>query len=106
MREYLETNGLIFPVVFRGFESLPAEIANNRQCIKFDDVITEADFKSRNRLKKIDELARKIYESWEEMERSGVFINHDCSQFRFPEGEVAAWLNQHAKRSPARMPGR
>jgi hypothetical protein len=106
MREYLETNGLIFPVVFRGFESLPAEIANNRHCIKFDDVITETDFKSRNRLQKIDELARKIYERWEEMERSGVFINHDCSQFRFPEGEVAAWLNQHAKRSPARMPGR
>ena len=106
LRDPLDTAGLIFPVVFRGFESLPAEIAQNRQCIKFDDIIREEDFRSRTRLKKIDDLARRIYERWEEMERAGIFASHDCSQFRFPVDDVAGWLDQNARRGTTRMPGR
>jgi hypothetical protein len=104
--EYLATNGLIFPVVFRGFASLPAEIAGNRHCIQLDDIVTEEDLKSRKRLKKIDDLAKQIYERWEKLEEVGIAACHDCSEFRFPEAEVTRWLEQHARRPQTPMPGR
>jgi hypothetical protein len=105
MQAYLDETGLIFPVVFRGFESLPAEVAK-RECIKFDDVIKETEFKHGTRLAKIDNLARSIYRRWDEMERLGLFVDHDCSQFRFPEKEAESWLTENARRGPTRMPGR
>jgi hypothetical protein len=106
LNDYLATNGLIFPVVFRGFASLPAEIASNRQCLQLDDIVTEADLKSRRRLEKIDDLARQIYERWDKLERAGIFAGHDCSQFRLPHDEAKGWLDQHARRSQTPMPGR
>jgi hypothetical protein len=102
---FLEEYGLIFPVVFRWAKSLPDEI-KRRVCAEFDDVIKPTEFRSGNQRKKIDALARKIYERWEELERAGIFVNFDCSHFRFPENDVHDWLEQNARRSPTPMPGR
>jgi hypothetical protein len=105
MRDYLDQHGLIFPVVFRGFDSLPREIKDNRLCINFDDVTKWDQFKHGQRRDTIDQLARRIYERWTEMERRGIFANHDCSQFRFP-GNVQHWLEQNIIRTRTPMPSR
>lgn len=105
MEGYLEDCGLIFPVVFRGAKSLPGEI-KTRVYAEFDNVIKPTEFRCGDQRKKIDALARKIYERWEELEQAGVFANHDCSQFRFPENEVQGWLEQNARRATTPMPGR
>jgi hypothetical protein len=105
MRGHLEEYGLIFPVVFRGAKSLPDEI-KTRVYAEFDDVIKPNEFRSGDQRRKIDALARKIYERWEELEREGIFVNYDCAQFCFPKDDVPGWLEQNARRPPTPMPGR
>ena len=100
------TSGLIFPVVFRGFESLLAEILDNRHYINFDDVVQPSDFRSRRRRQKISDLALQIFKRCEELERSGVFAKDDCSRFRFAIKKADNWLKQNAGRARPPMPGR
>src|SRR5215211_3033199 len=106
LNNYLDRNGLIFPVVFRGFASLPVEITNTRQCIQFDDVVEPADFRRRRRREKIRQLPQEIYDRWDQLERGGIFANHDCSGFGFPASEVDLWLSQNANPTRTPMPGR
>src|SRR5580704_1260405 len=94
MAGYLQGNGLIFPVVFRGSNSLPEEV-KTRKCAEFDDVVAPRQFGTGKQREKIDHLAREIYARWEELERAGIFANHDCSKFQLPEHEVGGWLQQN-----------
>jgi hypothetical protein len=103
--DYLARHSLIFPVVFRGSNSLPDEIKTNIYA-QFDDVIAPSQFRTGERRRKIDALARQIYERWEELERAGVFVSDDCGQFRFPEDQVQPWLNTHIRRPRTPMPNR
>jgi hypothetical protein len=101
----LDATGLIFPVVFRGSESLPHEV-KQRMYAQFDDVLMPKQFGTGKQLQKIDALARKIYERWEQLERAGILTNHDCGQFRLPKDEVKAWLQHHLPMARTPMPGR
>jgi hypothetical protein len=102
---YLDHNSLIFPVVFRGSESLPQEIKGSIYA-DFDDVMQPTAFRSGERRKKIDTLARQIYRRWDELERAGIFADHDCSTFRLPQQDVQDWLDQNLKPGRTPMPNR
>jgi hypothetical protein len=106
MSEYLGNNGLVFPVVFRGLKSMPQEIVQRRQCIQFDDVLRPEDFHTLSRLERIRLLADEIYECCDEIERSGFFAEHDCTQFTLPAEEADRWLSENARRERTPMPGR
>jgi hypothetical protein len=104
---HLRDCGLIFPVVFRGENTLPDEIKSQRIYEVFDNVIAPAAFRTGERLAKIDKLARNIYDRWDQLERAGVLLNHDCSKFHFcNRTDVQSWLDKNISKTPPTMPGR
>jgi TIR domain len=102
----LHNKGLIFPVVFRGVDCLPAEISGSRGYENFDHIVVESDFEQRECQKRLMEMAKQIYSRYKALRNAGVFDQTDCRQFRFPEKVVVeTWLLQVAQ-IRFTMPGR
>jgi TIR domain len=99
--------GLIIPVVLRGFDSLPLEIREQRQCEDFstfllyeEDLARHPDYASR-----IRRLAQYIHARCSLYEHiQGTF---DMPQsFTFPSEEnVVNWIRENVRREPI-LPGR
>jgi hypothetical protein len=106
MQRYLGGKGLIFPVVFRGYESLPDELRGYRHCLRLDDVVQPSDLRRRSRREKIRSLAEEIYKCHDGFDRSGLLANYDCSRFSLPVAEADEWLRENFAHTRTPMPGR
>jgi hypothetical protein len=103
----LRNRGLIFPVIFRGVECLPAEISDSRQFENFDYVIVESDFELRESQQRLKGLAHGIFQRYQALNNAGVFDSAECNQFRFPErAAIQGWLNSVSPIRMFSMPGR
>lgn len=103
-----QNSGLIFPIVIRGWDYLPKEIVDNRQCENFQHIIRPSDFKKVESLKKIMILCDLIEKRYSACINAGVFTNCDCKKFRFPnKEEIMPWLEKNSHlQYPPNMPGR
>jgi hypothetical protein len=99
--------GLIIPVVIRGEDSLPDEIAKHRQCISLERILLQpADFRKTGPLKVVQEIARLVYQRYQILHSLGVDLSVDCPDFDFPsEEEANHWLHTVAgPRSDRQLP--
>lgn len=102
----LRNKGLIFPVIFRGLECLPAEISSSRNYENFDHIIVEADFAERACQEKLNTIAKQIFLRFCALQKAGAFNGNDCGQFRFPDkADVHDWLVQISQLPSSNMPG-
>jgi hypothetical protein len=102
----LRNQGLIFPIVFRGLECLPAEIRDHRQYENFDHVTVETDFRRRDCQLRLKNLAERIFSRYQTLHNAGIFQSHDCGSFRLPQlDSIRDWLEAIAPIRPFRMPG-
>jgi hypothetical protein len=102
----LRNKGLIFPIVFRGLEYLPSEIAGSRHYENFDHIVTELDFEQRDCQAKIKNLCYEICKRYIGLWNAGVLHNHDCKEFRFPnKDDIMPWIEAVAPLKLS-MPGR
>ncbi len=102
----LRNKGLVFPVVFRGVDCLPAEIKDHRNYEKLDHIIVEADFEHRDCQARFNELAKQIYQRYVALRNAGVFGGEDCKDFRFPDrAAIRDWLEGVSQIRSTRMPG-
>jgi TIR domain len=101
-----ERKGLIIPVVMRGEQYLPAEIAA-RTPYQFDRVLLRpADFETRSVLEQMDAIAHDIYDRYEVFRQAGADPSEMCGDFQFPgEEAISAWLSAIVS-PPQGMPGR
>ncbi len=97
------SNGLIIPVVFRGWIHFPGKIKAQRQCYNFDS-FTVADRRSnrhRKYLSEIKKMAAYIHERCLMFQgQDGLFSG--CGKFRLPtHDEVRDWAEEFAPHGPA-----
>jgi TIR domain len=88
--------GLIFPVVLRGKEKLPAKIKDHRTFYNFErfDLASEPISKNPNFKEDIRALARAIQSRAEMLEMADEDLTCDCDTFDFPsEQDVMPWLD-------------
>src|SRR6516162_4199307 len=69
----LNNKGLIFPVVFRGVDCLPAEISCSRGYENFDYIVVESDFEQRECQKRLMEMASQIYLRYKALSNADAF---------------------------------
>jgi hypothetical protein len=88
--------GLIFPVILRGEDGLPAQIKDKRFCYNFErfDLGLEPISKNPNFKGDIRAMAKAIHARAEMLEATGEDMTCDCDGFNFPsEEEVLPWLD-------------
>lgn len=103
----LHNKGLIFPVVFRGLDSLPEEIKGMRNYENFDHILVEKDFERRACQARIKALAEQIGDRYVRLHNAGVFAGDECDTFRFPAvEEIRPWLECVSPVTAYPMPGR
>jgi TIR domain len=102
------TPGLIIPIIFRGEDCLPKEIKESRQYYNFGDFLL-SDVKIGKHPKyarKIQEIARYIYDHYKTLEALDEDPCSGCAQFRFPaDAEIRQWL-EGIRSYAAPFPGR
>jgi hypothetical protein len=102
----LRNRGLIFPIIFRGLESLPEEIKNSRNYENFDHIVMTSDFKRRDCQQRLKQLAEQIFQRFVALQNQGAFEKVDCYQFRLPDAVVVReWLIQVSRIRIVSMPG-
>ncbi|MGE4560269.1 MAG: hypothetical protein AB7E77_08710 [Desulfobulbus sp.] len=102
--EGLPNTGLIFPVVYRGLDHLPKEIKDKRQYIDFQHLIDERDFKKRDCLIRLNELADQISRCYLALLKAQKIEHSLCKEYVFPQVEkIMPWL-ESVSPLPA-MPG-
>jgi TIR domain len=105
--EQLRGKGLVFPVIFRGRNYLPAEIRDSRQFVSFDDVYVEKDFRKTDCQRRIQLLAEQIFDRYRVLLEAGAFVSHNCRDFLLPtKDSITAWLKEVAAIKAYPMPGR
>jgi|SRR6267378_7114665 len=95
------TNGLVIPVVFRGWNRLPEEISKNRQCYRFDQFQPYHKKLGQGRLYsvEIEEMASYIALRFEELNNLTTDLSLKCSDFKLPtDREIRDWLDRVALR--------
>lgn len=100
------TQGLIIPIVIRGWDSFPAEIKNERLCYNFQDLVLGKKI-SRNRKARaeITRIARYIFERYQELRELQPDPCEHCTQYLYPtDARAVDWLTalQAAATEPAR----
>ena len=96
-------NGLIIPIIFRGWDIVPDEIKLTRQCYNFE----QYNFTSRRRLSQqtepravIRQIARYIFDRHRELVAAGV-IPDGCQNYVLPaENAIRPWLTQLVTAQP------
>lgn len=102
----LRNKGLIFPVVFRGLECLPAEISGSRNYENFDHIVVATDFQNRKCQIKLNEIAKQIFVRYRALQNAGIFNSGDCGQFKFPaRADIDEWLIGVSQLRLYNMPG-
>jgi hypothetical protein len=100
--------GLIIPIIFRGEDCLPKEIKERRQYYNFGDFLL-SDVKIGKHPKyarKIQEIARSIYDHYKTLAALHEDPCSGCSQFTFPtDAEISQWL-EGIRGFAAPFPGR
>ena len=90
----LRNQGLIFPVVFRGEDFLPPELAR-RIYANFDHIVSESDFEVPDALGVIRKLADGIFARFTELSRAGIFPGGECDTYALPGlDDIKAWLDE------------
>jgi hypothetical protein len=90
-------NGLIIPIVCRGWDAFPAEIKNRRQCYNFEPYYMEKRGISQHPKGKneVKQIARYIFDRYQELQARGEEPCRVCSTFPMPdEDEVRPWLSK------------
>ena len=102
----LRNKGLIFPVVYRGADYLPAEIKDHRQYEDFQHLIVEADFERPDCHARLMKLSEAIFNRYTALTKSGVIKSDECKLFRFPsKDEIKDWLEEVSPIQTFTMPG-
>ena len=90
--ERTSANGLIIPVILRGFDRLPKKIKEERHCYIFDSTYTTASgpiSQSPDHMKDIVRMAKYIADRCLELKSSpGLFS--ECAEYELPTEEEAA----------------
>ena len=99
------TNGLIIPVIFRGWEHFPTEIKKRRQCYDFKS-FTMADRRMSKHRKYADEIVRMatyVHERCLTFQAQDALFS-ECEEFKLPTHnevrDLAAALAPHAPAFP------
>jgi hypothetical protein len=90
-------NGLIIPVVCRGWDTFPAEIKGARQCYNFEPYYMEKRKISQHAKGRaeIKQIAKYIFDRYQEMKSADAALCSGCDTFSLPqEGDVLPWLRQ------------
>ena len=76
---------VILPIIIRGWNSLPAEIKDSRQCVDFSDsLICYSEIKTRRDLsEKIKNLAEQIFKRCEIIDSVCEEIDFNCETFNY-----------------------
>ena len=74
----LRNKGLIFPVVYRGADYLPAEIKDHRQYEDFQHLIVEADFERPDCHARLMKLSEAIFNRYTALREPLKIANEPC----------------------------
>ena len=102
----LRNKGLIFPVVYRGLDDLPAEIKDTRNYENFEHLCVESDFEQRDCQARLMELSKQIYIRYRALANANLIRSDECKQFRFPDrASIRPWLEGVSPIRAFGMPG-
>ncbi len=90
-------NGLIIPIVCRGWDAFPAEIKNIRQCYNFEPYYMEKRKISQHAegRKKVKQIAKYIFDRFQELKAKDIEMCRECRNFTMPqENDILPWLNK------------
>ncbi len=103
-----QSRGLIIPIVFRGWNSIPPHIKERRLCYNFAEFLLSDDGMHRHPsyAPKIRQIAEYVAERCNRFEALGVDPCATCDEFPLPsEEEVEPWLREVVT-SQVPFPGR
>lgn len=80
-----ENYGLIIPISVMGFEDVPDTIKKNRTCYDFSQCFLRGGKLNYGDRKKINDIARRIFEIYKEMDGQSSILCSECPSFEFPD---------------------
>jgi hypothetical protein len=95
--QFDKSNGLIIPIICRGWDAFPQEIKNARHCYNFEPYLMEKSRISRHPkgVMELKQIAKYIYDRYKELKALNPDPCLGCQDFSFPEeAEVLNRLQQ------------
>ena len=90
-------NGLIIPIVCRGWDVFPQEIKDSRHCHNFEPYYMQKRKISQHPkgLTEVRRIAKYIFDRYQEMKARADELCRGCGQFNIPQdADVRPWLTQ------------